>query len=197
MRTTVAILTLLVSVWAVSLSAQPAVGTLKGQVTDPSAAAVTNATVMVRGANGFVRQARSDVQGLYTVSGLPPGQYDVRVEVKGFAPFEALGVNIPAGVVSLNAPLTVAMETQSVTVNTALFVPKLTSTMLTSEMEISGASSSRIVGNTWVVASVALVGLDKLTIKSSFPSNKVSPITVKVMDWFVVPGAKTAVPLVA
>ncbi len=118
MRTIVAFFTLLVAVPAVYLNAQPAVGTLKGLVTDPSAATVTNAAVTIRGANGFVRQARTDVQGTYTVPGLPPGQYDVRVEVKGFAPFEALGVNVPAGVVSLNAPLTVAMETQSVTVNT-------------------------------------------------------------------------------
>jgi hypothetical protein len=113
MRTIVAILML-----AASMKAQSTMGVLKGQVTDPSASAVPNATVTVRGPNALVRQVHTDPQGLYAVPGLPPGQYDVRVEGKGFTAFEALGMNVPAGTISLNVPLTVAMETQTVTVST-------------------------------------------------------------------------------
>jgi hypothetical protein len=118
MKRTFAFLVILVTVTALSVMAQPAIGTLKGQVTDPSAAAVPNANVTVKGPNGVVRQAKTDPQGTYTLTGLAPGKYDLRVEAKGFNPFEALGVSVSAGAVTMNVPLTVAMETQTVTVST-------------------------------------------------------------------------------
>ncbi len=99
-------------------AAQPSTGGVKGQVTDPSAAAIPNATVTVTGANSLVRQARTDPQGQFTVPGLPPGKYTVRVDAKGFNSFEAQDLDVGNAPVVLNVPLAVAMETQSVTVST-------------------------------------------------------------------------------
>jgi hypothetical protein len=55
---------------------------------------------------------------MYTIGGLAPGKFDLRVEAKGFNPFEALAVPVSTGAVTMNVPLTVAMEAQSVTVST-------------------------------------------------------------------------------
>jgi hypothetical protein len=118
MKKSFALLTMLVTAAVVPLFAQPAVGTIKGQVSDPSAAAVPAATVTVRGEDGTTKQARTDSLGMYTIPGLAPGKYDVHVEAKGFNAFEALAVPVSTGAVTMNVPLTVAMETQSVTVST-------------------------------------------------------------------------------
>lgn len=99
--------------------AQAGAATLKGQVTDPSGAAIPNATVTVSGTSAQPRRAQTDAQGTYTITGLPPGAYTIRVEAKGFNPFEAEAMQVNAGAATtLNVPLGVAMETQSVTVST-------------------------------------------------------------------------------
>src|ERR1700728_468606 len=66
---------------AIAVFAQ-GVGTIKGTVTDPSAAVVPNAAVHVTG-GGQTRDGKTDGQGQYTVS-VPPGQYSVKITAPGF-----------------------------------------------------------------------------------------------------------------
>ena len=61
------------------------VGTLRGTVTDPSAAVIPNATVVATG-NGLTRSVKTDGQGKYTIPNVPPGKYDVRADAPGFVP---------------------------------------------------------------------------------------------------------------
>src|SRR5215472_8820981 len=113
MKKSFALLTMLVTLVAVArLSAQPAVGTMKGQVSDPSAAAVPGANVTVRGEDGNTRQARTDSLGMYTIGGLAPGKYDLHGEAKGFNAFGALPVRFSTGAVTINVPRRVAMKTK-------------------------------------------------------------------------------------
>src|ERR1035437_9769099 len=58
------------------------VGSIRGTVTDPSAAVVPNADVRITGA-GQTRDEKTDGKGQYT-SSVPPGQYTVRVTAPGF-----------------------------------------------------------------------------------------------------------------
>ena len=60
-------------------------GTIRGVVTDPSAAVVPGAMVVAAG-NGITRSVRADNQGRYNVLNVPPGKYNLRVEAKGFVP---------------------------------------------------------------------------------------------------------------
>ncbi len=102
---------------ASSMLAQTGNATLRGQVTDPSDAAVPGATVIVSGADGSVKTATSDQLGRYTVSGLTPGRYTIRIGVKGFNLFEKTGVALaPAQALTINAKLVVTTEKQEVTV---------------------------------------------------------------------------------
>jgi len=58
---------------------------LKGSITDPSGAAVRDATVVARNqATGLERTTQSDGRGAYTFSALPPGRYRLEVRASGF-----------------------------------------------------------------------------------------------------------------
>ncbi len=92
-------------------------GSLKGQVIDPSGAAVPGATVTLTGPNGVVKVAQSDNNGAYSVVGLPPGKYTVRVIAAGFDLFEGSIADLPSGRAStFDVKMAVASEKQEVTV---------------------------------------------------------------------------------
>lgn len=76
----------LASLFLVVLSwSQAFTGTITGIVTDPNGAAVPGAEIRVRNeATGEVRTAKSGPDGLYVVSQLQPGTYEVSAEMQGF-----------------------------------------------------------------------------------------------------------------
>ena len=58
---------------------------LNGKVTDPQGAVVANAQVNARnGATGAQRTTTTGNAGLFILNDLTPGDYEVRVEAKGF-----------------------------------------------------------------------------------------------------------------
>ena len=65
--------------------AQTAVGTIRGQVTDPSAAAVVGASIIATTPDGKTVAATTNRDGVFELKGLAPGNYTVEVIAKGFA----------------------------------------------------------------------------------------------------------------
>jgi len=97
-------------------TATAAKGSLHGQVMDPSGAAVTGATVLVTTPNG-VATATTNREGIFEVTGLAPGKYDVKVIAAGFTTFEKPDMEIIAGQVQkLNVALTIEVQEQKVEV---------------------------------------------------------------------------------
>jgi Carboxypeptidase regulatory-like domain len=91
-------------------------GTVRGQVTDPSGAAVTGATVLVTTPTG-VATATTNRDGIFEVTGLAPGKYDVKVVAAGFTTFENPDVEITSGgTQKLNVALTIEVQEQKVQV---------------------------------------------------------------------------------
>ena len=91
---------------------------LRGTVTDPSGAAIPNATVhLINTDTNLERTATTDSQGSYVFSQLPPGHYSVLVAAAGFSKYAQKGiellVNTPA---TLNVTMKVGEATQTVTV---------------------------------------------------------------------------------
>jgi hypothetical protein len=79
---------LLVSVLTVIGKAQSTFATLTGSVTDPSGAAVPGASIEVRNLNtGYVYNATSNEDGVYTVANLLDGKYSIKTTAKGFGEF--------------------------------------------------------------------------------------------------------------
>jgi hypothetical protein len=91
-------------------------GTIRGTVTDPSAAVVPGATVQISG-NGVTRSAKSDGQGKYTLT-VAPGTYSVRGDAKGFVTFVQPALIVAAGqATALDISLQIASEAQQVSVS--------------------------------------------------------------------------------
>ena len=75
------------TIFAVSATAQTETGQIIGKVTDPNGAVVNGAAITVKSiATGREVAATSDNQGLYTVTALQPGLYDVTVTSGNFKP---------------------------------------------------------------------------------------------------------------
>jgi hypothetical protein len=91
-------------------------GSVRGQVTDPSGAAVVKATVLVSNATGVVN-ATTNNEGIFEVKGLAPGNYEVKVVADGFATFDQPQLAITAGQAQrLNVQLKIQEEEQKVEV---------------------------------------------------------------------------------
>ena len=100
-----------------SLWAQNAPGSLHGTVTDPSGAAVTNATVIAVTPDGQAKTTTTNRTGAYSIEGLVPGKYTVTVNAPGFADFAEDNVDVSAGrAQTLDIPLSIAVEEEKVNV---------------------------------------------------------------------------------
>ena len=65
--------------------AQAAVGEITGSVTDPTGAAVANATIVItNNATDLQRTTTTNGDGIYSAPALPPGRYSVKVNMSGF-----------------------------------------------------------------------------------------------------------------
>src|SRR5215510_1079014 len=119
------ILTLMVLAFAAGGFAQNT-ASIKGTVTDPSGAAVVGATVTVKGV-GIERTTRTSNTGDYEVPALPPGNYTVGVQNKGFQGQQATNVPLQVSQNSVqNFSLRVATASEMITVEASAPVVETT-----------------------------------------------------------------------
>jgi hypothetical protein len=92
-------------------------GTLRGQVTDPSGAVVTDATVAVLVSGGQTHSATTNRSGNYEIGNLAPGKYTVTANTQGFAVFVQNDVDVAAGqVAQFNIALDINVQKEKVNV---------------------------------------------------------------------------------
>ncbi|MDQ1637256.1 MAG: hypothetical protein QOF62_595 [Pyrinomonadaceae bacterium] len=102
---------------AVLAFGQQARGTLRGVVSDELGGNIVGATVTVTDVAGVEKTAVTNGEGAYTISGLAPGKYAVKVAAAGFAVSDETTVDIAAGQrQSLDLTLKVTIEEQKVTI---------------------------------------------------------------------------------
>ncbi len=91
-------------------------GTLRGQVTDPSGAVVSQAAISATSSSGKTLTTRSSREGTYEITGLEPGTYAVSATAKRLT-FNAENVTVaPGQVQKLNIPLAIEVQQENVTV---------------------------------------------------------------------------------
>jgi hypothetical protein len=103
---------------AVPLMAQKITGTILGNVTDPSGAAISGATVTARNtATGDVRTTTTNSAGSYTFPEEQPGTYDVSIKAPNFKEFVSKGVTLDVSSdATVNAALQLGSANEQVTV---------------------------------------------------------------------------------
>ena len=116
------VLSLIFSLWLAASPAQtttpPAsAGALRGQVTDPSGAAISAANVIMTPAAGSPIVVTSNSQGAYEFKSLPAGKYSLTVAAQGFALYENDNVVIADQPLHLNVTMTIEVETQKIVVS--------------------------------------------------------------------------------
>ena len=95
-------------------------GGLRGTISDQSGALVPGAQIRVTSESGVAREVISTGDGSYTMNGLAPGKYTVRVSSAGLSQPEASTVDITGAVATLNISLRLVLEKQEVTVQEQL-----------------------------------------------------------------------------
>src|SRR5215211_7848858 len=102
-----------------ALVAQQRPGSLRGQVLDELGGAIVGASVTAIDAKGTEKSAVSNDGGNYTINGLAPGKYTLRVVNAGFAMFESTEIEVVSGKAQqLDVTLKVAIEEQRETMAT-------------------------------------------------------------------------------
>ena len=89
------LLTLLLLAVPIRTFSQTITASLEGVVTDPTGAVVTGAHVrIVNSETNVVAELVTDAAGRFLAPSLPPGLYDVTVEVAGFKKAERSGIRL-------------------------------------------------------------------------------------------------------
>src|SRR6202162_3875118 len=109
---------LLVLLFAVgAVGAQTNSGIIRGQVTDPSGAAVVGAAVLLTTPSGGSMDTTTNKEGIYEFKELPPGKYEVKVVATGFGQFDKPGVAVaPGQTARVDAALAIQVQQQTVEV---------------------------------------------------------------------------------
>ncbi len=96
-----------------------ATATINGRVVDQAGAVLPGASVTITNpGTGVARDTVTNAEGLYSVPALPPGAYDIKAQLPGFATATRNGVQLIAGsTVTVDLQLGLAQLQESVTVS--------------------------------------------------------------------------------
>jgi outer membrane receptor protein involved in Fe transport len=120
---------------------QGATATIEGVVTDPNGAVVAQARVVARNAEtGFTRELSTDASGVYRLTLLPPGTYEVTVTAPNFAELKRSNLQLTVGQkLNLDLQLRVTGAAETVTITAQAPVVETTRT------QVSGSINARAV----------------------------------------------------
>ncbi len=148
------------------LAQQAATATLSGRVTDPTGAIVAKATVAAKlKSTGAQRKTESNGEGIYVLSNLVPGEYEITIEASGFKKVVITTFSIQVG--------------QSIARDVTLEVGQLTVTVddLGATVPLLNTSSSVVDGviNNKVIENLPLNGRNFLELALLVPGNAPAP----------------------
>jgi Carboxypeptidase regulatory-like domain/TonB dependent receptor-like, beta-barrel len=148
---------------------QSATATLSGIVTDPNGAVIPGAQVTAtQKATGARRETKSNAEGLYVLTNLPPGEYEVKVQATGFADkvFQTPIVLQVGQSVTLDAGLEIGQTTATLTLDGGVYLIPLIDTL---SSKVDSVISER------EVASLPLNGRNFLELALLVPGNSPAP----------------------
>jgi len=111
------LVSLVITLSVAAALAQAPAGALRGQVTDPSGAAISDATVVMTPASGSPVTVQTNSQGIYEFKVLTPGKYTLTVAADGFTLYQNGNVAIANQPMRLNVSMAIEVQTQEVQVS--------------------------------------------------------------------------------
>jgi hypothetical protein len=150
---------------ASAILAQTPTGSINGLVSDPKDAVLANARVTaVSMAMGVSRETVTNGSGIYVLSNLPAGAYDLKIEVPGFAVQDFKSIVLEAGRnTTVDAKLQIAKAGATVDVNGSTTNLDVTQSM------IQGQITSQ------TIESIPLNGRNFLELAYLVPGNRPAP----------------------
>ncbi len=156
-----AILLGLTALVTTSAFAQQTTGNITGRVLDPQGAAIPGATATARQmATGFSRSSPSDAEGVYRLTALPVGTYDLTIELQGFSSYEQQGVVLNVGqTLSIDVTLKVATVAETVTVTGASPLIEATASSVGGVVDVGRIESLPLNGRQFANLAVTIPGV--------------------------------------
>src|SRR5688572_11865805 len=143
--------------------AQQTTGNITGRIVDDQGAAIPGATVTGKNAQtGFTRTDVSDGEGIYRLTALPVGTYDVTAELQGFSRYESKGIVLNIGqTLDVDMAMKVAGLQEAITVSGATPLIETSSSSVGGVVDIGRIESLPLNGRQFanLAATIPGVGL--------------------------------------
>ena len=153
--------------------AQVTGATLSGTISDPSGGVVANADVSATNtATATTRDVKSDSAGLYAISNLVPGVYDIKVTATGFSTSLQSGLTLTVGQQQqLNFSLQVGQTSTKVEVTGAAPQIDLTSSAVSGQVESETVRELPLNGRDWTSLAVLQPGVKPIETQMAFATS--------------------------
>jgi outer membrane receptor protein involved in Fe transport len=141
--------------------AQQTAGNVGGRIVDQQNSAVPGAAVTARNAQtGFSRSAVSDAEGLYRLSALPIGTYDLEVVLQGFTTMQRKGIIVNVGqTIDVDFTLQVAQVAESVNVTGASPLVEVSSSSVGGVVDVQNIESLPLNGRQFANLAMTIPGV--------------------------------------
>jgi len=141
--------------------AQQTTGNINGRIVDAQGAAVPGVTVTARSPQtGFVRTDVSDGEGIYRLTALPVGNYDISAELSGFTTYSRKDVTVNvAQTTDLNVELALAGVTESVNVTAEVSLMKTSDSSVGGVVDVTKIESLPLNGRQFANLAVTIPGV--------------------------------------
>jgi outer membrane receptor protein involved in Fe transport len=159
-------LTVVIAFCAVALSASPAAarqttGNISGRIVDAQGAAVPGVTVSGKNTQtGFARTDVTDGEGVYRLTALPVGTYDLSTELQGFNKIENKGIVLSVGqTLDVGFTLKLASVSETVTVTGASPLIETGSSSVGGVVDIGRIENLPLNGRQFANAAITIAGV--------------------------------------
>jgi hypothetical protein len=141
--------------------AQQTTGNIGGRIVDQQNAAVPGATVTAFNAQtGFTRSTVSDSEGLYRLSALPVGTYDLKVDLAGFSSLDRKGIVVNVGqTLDVGFTLQVAQLAESVSVTGVSPLVEVSSSSVGGVVDVQNIESLPLNGRQFANLALTIPGV--------------------------------------
>ena len=163
MKKIISSMIVLCSLWlaATPAVAQQTTGSITGRILDDQGASVPGVTVTGKNlATGFVRTDVSDAEGVFRLTALPVGSYDLTAELAGFSRIENKGIVVNVGqTLDLNLTLKLAAVSETISVRAETPLIQTSSSSVGGVVDVSRLENLPLNGRQFANAALSIPGV--------------------------------------